>query len=118
MKLIPFLRFGDDRGEEEGDNVVDPLSDLPELPTDEQTEQVEDEETTTEEEETEEGEERSSANDDEMLKMFMAVDEEIVDNSGLSSQLEDVPADELLQELRVIASAFGIRVAVSEDEAA
>ena len=56
-------------------------------------------------------------NDDEMLKVFMSVDEELIDNSGLASQLEDVPAEELLQELRIMASAFGIRVTVPEDEA-
>jgi hypothetical protein len=48
----------------------------------------------------------------------MTVDEESVDNSGLTSQMEDVPAAELLQELRVLASAFGVRVEAMQDEAA
>ena len=56
-------------------------------------------------------------NDEEMLKVFMTVDEEFVDNSSLTSQMEDVPATELLQELRVLASAFGIRVEATQDEA-
>jgi hypothetical protein len=124
MKLIPFLRFGGDRGEESGDDALDPLSELPELPTDEEVEQMEDEETKEEEteeekdkEETQEDDKGPPGNDEEMLKMFMAVEEEMVDNSSLAAQIDDVPADELLQELRTIASAFGIRVAVPEDEA-
>ena len=119
MKLIPFLRFGSGRGKEEESETIDSLPDeLLEPPTDEETEQAEDEEK-PEEEQAKEEEDRGArmGNDEEMLKVFMTADEEFVDNSGLASQMEDVPAAELLQELRVLASAFGIRVEATQDEA-
>ena len=113
MKLIPFLRFGNARGEEEDNDGIDlPPQELVEPPADEETEKAEDEEKPEEN-----GDDKPMTNDDEMLKVFMSVDEEFIDNSGLASQLEDVPAEELLQELRIMASAFGIRVTVPEDEA-
>jgi hypothetical protein len=120
MKLIPFLRFGNGRGNEEESETVDsPLDELFEPPTDEETEQNEEDEKPEEEQSKEEDgdENKSMSSDDEMLKVFMTVDEEFVDNSGLASQMEDVPATELLQELRVLASAFGIRVEATQDEA-
>ena len=122
MKLIPFLRFGTARGQEEESETIDSLPDeLLEPPTDEETEQAEDEEKPEEEQAKEEEEEDRGGpmgNDEEMLKVFITVEEEFVDNSGLASQMEDVPAAELLQELRVLASAFGIRVEATQDEAA
>jgi len=120
MKLIPFLRFGSGRGKEEESETIDSLPDeLLEPPTDEETEQEDEEEKPEEEQpKEEEGDEnRSMGSDEEMLKVFMTVDEEFVDNSSLTSQMEDVPAAELLQELRVLASAFGIRVEATQDEA-
>jgi hypothetical protein len=114
MKLIPFLRFGNSHVEEEPNEEFDtPPEELVEPP---EEEEMEDEEK-PEEETKEEAEERSMGDDDEMLKVFMTVDEEFTDNSGLVAQVEDVPATELLQELRVLASAFGIRVEAREDEA-
>jgi len=116
MKLIPFLRFGNGRGEEEQDEEFDsPPDELVELPTDE--EQEEEEEEKPEEETKEEPDDQPMGGDDDMLKAFIAVDEEFVDNSGLVAQVEDVSASELLQELRVLASAFGIRVETAQDEA-
>jgi len=119
MKLIPFLRFGNARSQEEESETIDSLPDeLLEPPTDEETEQAEDEEKPEEEEAKEEEDGGAPmGNDDEMLKAFITIDEEFVDNSGLTSQMEDVPAVELLQELRVLASAFGIRVEATQDEA-
>jgi hypothetical protein len=120
MKLIPFLRFGNGRGKEEESETIDSLPDeLLEPPTDEETEQAEDEEKPEEEEQAKEEEDGGApmGNDEEMLKVFITVEEEFVDNSGLASQIEDVPAAELLQELRVLASAFGIRVEATQDEA-
>lgn len=117
MKLIPFLRFGGSHGgEEDTDGIELPPNELVELPTDEE-EQAEDEEKPEEDKTEESGDDKRLANDDEMLKVFMSVDEEFVDNSGLTSQIDDVPAEELVQELRVMASAFGIHVIVAEDEA-
>ena len=120
MKLIPFLRFGNSGSDEQdGEDVDSPPNELFEPPSDEEEEKTEDEEKSEEEEEKTEddAEEKGSANDDEMLKVFMSVEEEFVDNSGLASQMEDVPVDELIQELRALAPAFGIRVAASEEEA-
>jgi len=121
MKLIPFLRFGKSGSDErdDGESIELPPDELFEPPSDEETEQAEEEEKSEEEEEKteDEAEEKGSANDDEMLKVFMTVEEEFVDNSGLASQIEDVPVDELVQELRALAPAFGIRVAASEEEA-
>jgi hypothetical protein len=120
MKLIPFLRFGNARGDEEdnedNDGIDLPPQELVEPPSDEETEQAEDEEKPEDEKPEENGDDKPMTNDDEMLKAFMSVGEEFVDDSGLASQLEDVPAEELLQELRIMASAFGIRVTVPEDE--
>jgi hypothetical protein len=117
MKLIPFLRFGNSQGEEEQNEEFDPPpSEVVELPTDEETEEEEEEK--PEAEMTKEDEDnKPMGSDEEMLKVFMTADEEFVDNSGLAAQLEDVPATELLQELRVLASAFGIRVEATQDEA-
>jgi len=117
MKLIPFLRFGSARNEEEDDDAMDlPLPELIEPPADEETEQAEDEEK-PEEEKEENGDDKPAPNDDDMLQAFLSVNEAFVDDSGLASKIEDVTVDELVQELRVMASAFGIRVAVPEDEA-
>lgn len=119
MRLIPFLRFGgNDRKEEEESDA--PPDDLPEPPTDEEAKAEEEEEEQPEEEEKkaeDDNEEKSWGKDDEMLKVFMSVDEEFVDNSGLTSEMEDVPVGDLLDELRTLASAFGIPVSVAKDEA-
>jgi hypothetical protein len=81
------------------------------------TDEQEEEEEEPEEEKTGEDGGESKGNDDDMLKVFMSVEEEFVDNSGLAAQIEDVSTEELLQELRAMASAFGIHVAVSEEAA-
>jgi len=121
MKLIPFLRFGGTPSEEEQDDELDlPPPELLEPPVDEETEEDEEEqeEEMEKEEDKKDGPEGAPMNDDsEMLKVFMTVEEEFVDNSGLVSQIEDVSVDELLQELHLLASAFGIRVEATLDEA-
>ena len=121
MKLIPFLRFGGSGTQEIDDEFIErPPDELFEPPSDEEEEEkTEDEEHPEDEEEKTEdsAEEKGSASDDEMLKVFIAAEEEFVDNSGLASQLEDVPAEQLVQELRALAPAFGIRLAASEEEA-
>ncbi len=114
MKLIPFLRFGG--SDAEGDD--EPIAPLPldplEAPTDE--EQTEEEEEEKPEEERPE-EEPSGGSDDEMLKVFMTVDEEFVDNSGLTSNMEDIPAEDLLEEARALGRALGVRVVFEEEQA-
>jgi hypothetical protein len=123
MKLIPFLRFGGGRAE--GDDVLDaplPIDSL-ETPVDEeQQEEEEDEEEEAEEDEEEKPEEKPEvetplSREDEMLKVFMSVDEEFVDNSGLTSDMEDVSAEELLEEARALSRALGLRVVYEEEQA-
>jgi len=47
--------------------------------------------------------------------MFASVDEEYVDNSALTTEIEDVPMSELLVELRAIAAALRRPVAAADD---
>ncbi len=116
---LPFFNFGGSRNEtpEEDQFVVMP-NELLNPPEDEEEEEEEEEE---QEEEHQPGDKEEEPKylpgDDEMLKVFTSVDEDFVDNSDLTSELEDVPAEELVQELRVLASAFGIRINPSDEEA-
>jgi hypothetical protein len=71
------------------------------------TEEAVDEEK-AEENPVENQEEQAEPQTDDLLNVFLSVDEEFVDNSGLVSEIEDVPATELLEELRVLASAFNV----------
>jgi hypothetical protein len=112
MKLVPLLRFwGRKRTEEESDlldGFPEETLQLPpeDQPTDSAEEEVESEE---EEKEAEEEEKTGDAGGDNLLNVFMSVDEEFVDNSALMNDIEDVPAAELLEELRGVAAAFGVR---------
>jgi hypothetical protein len=76
-------------------------------PTDSAEEEVESEEE-KEENQEEEGK-TGDAGGDNLLNVFMSVDEEFVDNSALMNDIEDVPAAELLVELRALAAAFNVR---------
>ncbi len=122
MKLVPLFRFWGGRHEEEElpDELPVNMLQLPpeEQPTDSAEEDAENEEEESEEEEKEEEEEEEREPEDEhddMLKVFHDVEEEYVDNSALVSGLEDVPARELLAELRVLAAAFGVRTGGGEE---
>jgi hypothetical protein len=119
MNLIPFLGFGRKPGDQDENEELDLPSELVELPADEEPEDEEEEEKPNEETrgEEEEDDDRPISNDDEMLRVFIAVDEEFVDNSGLAGRIEDVQAAELVEELRVLASAFGINVETTHEEA-
>jgi hypothetical protein len=118
MNLIPFLGFGKKPGDQDENEEPDLPSELVELPTDEEPEDEEEEEKPNEETRGgEEDDDRPISNDDEMLRVFIAVDEEFVDNSGLAGRIEDVQATELVEELRVLASAFGINVETTHEEA-
>ncbi len=116
MKLVPRLKFwGRNRTDEESD----PLDGFPEetLPPppedqatdseDEETEGEEEKEEAESEENQEEEEKTGDAGADGLLNVFTSVEEEFVDNSALTNEIEDVPAAELLDELRGLAAAFG-----------
>ena len=49
------------------------------------------------------------AGGDTLLSVFSSVDDELVDNSVLMNDVEDVPAVELLIELRELAAALDVR---------
>jgi hypothetical protein len=131
MKLVPLFRFWGDKGHAEESDLTDPLEDdMPQLPAEEQPEDPpeEAEETTDSAEEEKEEEEKKeteeenkdpktfAGGDDDMLKVFSSVEEEFVDNSALATEIEDIPASELLQELRTLAAAFGRPTSVAEEE--
>jgi len=114
MKLIPFLRFGGSHAEvDDVPSAPLPLDPL-EAPTDEEEAEEEGEEKPEEERPAEES---SLGSDDEMLKVFMSVDEEFVDNSGLTSDMEDISAEDLLEEARTLGRAMGVRVVYEEEQA-
>ena len=113
MKLVPLLRFwGRKRTEEESD-LLDgfPEETLQLPPEDQPTDSAEEEVESEEEEEKEENQEKETgdAGGDNLLNVFMSVDAEFVDNSALMNDIEDVPAAELLEELRTLAAAFNVR---------
>ena len=121
MKLIPFPRFGGRHADLEDEPAPSLPAELPDIPVDEDAEgEAESEEGEEEKEEEEnkdeESKDRTWNNDDELLKVFTDVDEEFVDNSGLTADMEDIPAEELLLEARALASAFGVRVVYEEQE--
>ncbi len=116
MKLIPFLRFGGSHvGEDDVPNAPLPVDPL-EAPTDEEQEEEEEEEEEKPEEEKP-AEEASLGGDDDMLKIFTAVDEEFVDNTGLTSDMEEVSADDLLEEARALGRVLGVQVVHEEEQA-
>lgn len=115
MKLIPFLRFGGSHVEQ--DDVLNaPLPvDLLETPTDEEQEEEEEEEEKPEEEKP--AEEPALGSDDDMLKAFLSVDEEFVDNTGLTSDMDEIAVEDLLEEARALGRAFGVNVVHEEEQA-
>ncbi len=115
MKLVPLLKFW---GRKQTDGESDILDEFPEEtlqlpPEDQPTDSTEEEEKTEEEKEAETEEEGSEKTEDTvkdgLLSVFTSVDEEFIDNSALMDDLEDVPADELLEELRTLATALNVR---------
>jgi hypothetical protein len=131
MKLIPLFRFGGDKEEEEeeGAEQEEEETDLPSIPTDEMLQIPSDEQpsdfpgegeetsdSTDDEEKQEEDPKPWGGSDDDMLKAFASVENEDIDNSSLAAEIEDVPASELLQELRALATAFGRPVPADEDD--
>jgi hypothetical protein len=115
MKLAPLLRFWGRKRTEEEPDLLDGFPEetlqLPpeDQPTDSAEEEVESEEEEEEKEENQEEGKTGDAGGDNLLNVFMSVDEEFVDNSALMNDIEDVPAAELLDELRGVAAAFGVR---------
>jgi len=113
MKLVPLLRFwGRKRTEEESDLLDGFPEETLQLPPEDQPTDSAEEEVESEEEKEENQEEEGKTGDaggDNLLNVFMSVDEEFVDNSALMNDIEDVPAAELLVELRALAAAFNVR---------
>lgn len=77
-------------------------------------EEDEEKEETENSEETEGAEEVNAANDD-LLRVFVATEEEFTDMSSLVTEVEDISVPELLADLRQIAAAFNIGPHVAED---
>lgn len=110
MKLVPLLRFwGRKRTEEESDLLDGFPEETLQLPPEDQPTDSAEEEVESEEENQEEEGKTGDAGGDNLLNVFMSVDEEFVDNSALMNDIEDVPAAELLEELRTVAAAFNVR---------
>ncbi|MCJ7831115.1 MAG: hypothetical protein MUP86_01125 [Dehalococcoidia bacterium] len=110
MKLAPLLRFwGRKRTEEESDLLDGFPEETLQLPPEDQPTDSAEEEVESEEENQEEEGKTGDAGGDNLLNVFMSVDEEFVDNSALMNDIEDVPAAELLEELRTLAAAFNVR---------
>ena len=110
MKLAPLLRFwGRKRTEEESDLLDGFPEETLQLPPEDQPTDSAEEEVESEEENQEEEGKTGDAGGDNLLNVFISVDEEFVDNSALMNDIEDVPAAELLEELRTVAAAFSVR---------
>ena len=113
MKLVPLLRFwGRKRTEEESDLLDGFPEETLQLPPEDQPTDSAEEEVESEEEKEENQEEEGKTGDaggDNLLNVFMSVDEEFVDNSALMNDIEDMPAAELIGELRTLAAAFNVR---------
>lgn len=113
MKLVPLLRFwGRKRTEEESDLLDGFPEETLQLPPEDQPTDSAEEEVESEEEKEENQEEEGKTGDaggDNLLNVFMSVDEEFVDNSALMNDIEDVSAAELIGELRTLAAAFNVR---------
>jgi len=107
MKLVPLLRFWGRKRTEEEPDLLDgfPEETLQLPPEDQPTDSAEEEVESEEEEEGKTGD----AGGDNLLNVFMSVDEEFVDNSALMNDVEDVSAAELIGELRTLAAAFNVR---------
>jgi len=110
MKLVPLLRFwGRKRTDEESDLLDGFPEETLQLPPEDQPTDSAEEEVESEEENQEEEGKTGDAGGDNLLNVFMSVDAEFVDNSALMNDIEDVPAAELLEELRGVAAAFNVR---------
>jgi hypothetical protein len=120
MKLAPLLRFwGRKRTEEEPDLLDGFPEETLQLPPEDQPTDSAEEEAESEEEKEENPEEEGKTEDaggDNLLNVFISVDEEFVDNSALVNGVEDVPAAELLVELRALAAAFNVRPQRRKDD--
>ena len=120
MKLAPLLRFwGRKRTEEESDLLDGFPEETLQLPPEDQPTDSAEEEAESEEEKEENPEEEGKTGDaggDNLLNVFLSVDEEFVDNSALVNGVEDVPAAELLVELRALAAAFNVRPQRRKDD--
>jgi hypothetical protein len=112
MKLVPLFRFwGRKRTEDDADLADEFPEEMMQFPPEDEAAAAEQTiaEEKAEENPVENQEEQAEPQTDDLLNVFLSVDEEFVDNSGLVSEIEDVPATELLEELRVLASAFNVR---------
>jgi hypothetical protein len=122
MKLVPLFGFLSRKRvvEDDEDMLEELIAEQLKPPTEEIVESEEEEPESEEEEEEEEKEETEgaemSASTDDMLKVFVATEEEFTDMSSLVTEVEDVPAAELLVDLRQIAAAFNIRLQNSDGE--
>jgi hypothetical protein len=112
MKLVPLLRFwGRKRTEDDADLGDEFPEEILQLPPEDEAAASEDGETREEAaEETPAADppEQEGERVDDLLNVFLSVEEEFVDNSSLLKDVDDVPATELLEELRVLASAFNV----------
>ena len=124
MKLVPLFRFWGEKGEEEAETDTPCVlqDEMLQIPSDEQPSDFQEEGEATsdsaeEEEKPEEDPKPWGGSDDDMLKAFTSVEEEFVDNSSLAAEIEDVPASELLEEARALATALGRSVPAAEDDA-
>ena len=110
MKLVPLLRFwGRKRTDEESDLLDGFPEETLQLPPEDQPTDSAEEEVESEEENQEEEGKTGDAGGDNLLNVFISVDEEFVDNSALMNDIEDVSAAELIGELRTLAAAFNVR---------
>lgn len=120
MKLVPLFGFlSRKRVVEDDEDVLEELiAEQIKLPTEEIVESEEDEAENEEVEELAESEDMGnmSPSTDEMLKVFVATEEEFMDTSSLVTEVEDIPVAELLIDLRQIAAAFNIRPQIVDGE--
>jgi hypothetical protein len=118
MKLVPLFGFFSRRRavEDDEDLLEDLVAEQIQLLTEDNMEseeeesesQEEDEEEDKEEMEENEGAENMNAATDDMLKVFVATEQEFTDMSSLVTEVEDVSVVEILADLRQIAAAFNI----------
>lgn len=119
MKLVPLLRFWEKRQKpEEGNGLLDELTEdalqfMKEQESEGLVEEDAEEESEKDEEEKKETDESADADDspparDDLLNVFLAAEEEYAETSALASEVEDVPAAELLAELRGVARALNL----------
>jgi hypothetical protein len=121
MKLVPLLRFLGRRQKEEEEDFMDELPEqLLQFPTEEEAESSAEEgdeeeaeneaEVTDEEEAAAESESAGGpgSGQDDLLKVFLAAEEEYADTLALASEVDEVSAAELLVELREVAVTLNL----------